>query len=115
VTAINMNTGKKVWQVPFGDDAEMRANPALKGVKLPDKLGAVGTMGAIVTKSGLVFVGGGDAAFHALDGKDGKDLWSFDTKYRTGGTPMTYMVKGKQYVAITVGSGDQTSLMVFSF
>jgi quinoprotein glucose dehydrogenase len=114
VTAINMNTGKKVWQVPFGDDAEIRANPVLKGVKLPDKLGAVGTMGAIVTKSGLVFVGGGDTAFHALDAKDGKDLWSFDTKYRTGGTPMTYMINGKQYIAITIGSGDHTSLMVFS-
>jgi quinoprotein glucose dehydrogenase len=114
VTAVNMNTGKKIWQVPFGDDAEIRANPALKGAKLPDKLGAVGTMGAIVTKSGLVFVGGGDTAFHALDAKDGSDLWSFDTKYRTGGTPMTYMINGKQYIAITVGSGDHTSLMVFS-
>lgn len=114
VTAVNMDTGKKVWQVPFGEDAEMRANPALKGLKLPDKLGAVGTMGAIVTKSGLVFVGGGDAAFHALDAKDGKDLWTFDTKVRTGGTPMTYMINGKQYVVIAVGSGSDASLMVFT-
>lgn len=114
VTAINMNTGKKVWQVPFGDDAEMRANPSLKGLKLPDKLGAVGTMGAIVTKTGLLFVGGGDAAFHALDVVDGKDLWTFGTKVRTGGTPMTYMIGGKQYIAIAVGSGDSASLMVFT-
>ena len=114
VTAVNMDTGKKVWQVPFGDDAEMRANPALKGLKLPDKLGAVGTMGAIVTKSGLVFVGGGDAAFHALDAKDGSDLWTYDTRVRTGGTPMTYMVNGKQYVVIAVGSGSDASLMVFT-
>lgn len=114
VTAINMNTGKKVWQVPFGDDAEMRANPALKGLKLPEKLGAVGTMGAVATKTGLVFVGGGDAAFHALDGKDGKDLWTYDTKVRTGGTPMIYMINGRQYIAIAVGSGDTASLMVFT-
>jgi quinoprotein glucose dehydrogenase len=113
VTAVNMDTGKKVWQVPFGDDAQMRANPALKGLTLPAKLGAVGTMGAIVTKSGLVFVGGGDAAFHALDAKDGSDLWTYDTKGATGGTPMTYMIGGKQYVAIAVGSGSQASLMVF--
>ncbi len=114
VTAINMDTGKKVWQVPFGDDAEMRANPALKGLKLPEKLGAVGTMGAIVTKSGLVIVGGGDAAIHALDAKDGSDLWTYDTRVRTGGTPMTYMINGKQYIAIAVGSGNDTSLMVFT-
>lgn len=114
VTAVNMNTGKKVWQVPFGDDAEMRANPALKGLKLPEKLGAVGTMGAIVTKTGLVFVGGGDTAFHALDAADGNDLWTFDTRVRTGGTPMTYMIAGKQYIAIAVGSGDNASLMVFT-
>jgi glucose dehydrogenase len=92
----------------------MRANPALKGLKLPDKLGAVGTMGAIVTKAGLIFVGGGDTAFHALDALDGKDLWTFDTKVRTGGTPMSYMIGGKQYIAIAVGSGDSASLMVFT-
>ncbi len=114
VTAIDMHTGKKVWQVPFGDDAAIRSNPLLQGVKLPDKLGAVGTAGSIVTKSGLVFVGGGDMAFHALDGKDGKDLWTFPTKFATGGTPMTYMINGKQYIAITVGAGDYTSLLVFS-
>jgi quinoprotein glucose dehydrogenase len=114
VTAVNMDTGKKVWMVPFGDDAEMRANPALKGLTLPAKLGAVGTSGAIVTKSGLVFVGGGDAAFHALDASNGSDLWTYDTKVRTGGTPMTYMIHGKQYVVIAVGSGADQSLMVFT-
>ena len=114
VTAVNMNTGKKIWQVPFGDDAELRRHPALQGLKLPDKLGAVGTMGGVVTAGGLFFVGGGDTAFHALDVRDGRDLWSYDTKVRTGGTPMTYMIDGKQYVAIAVGSGETMSLMVFS-
>ena len=50
------------WKVPFGDAPEIRSQPALKGVPLPDRLGAVGPPGAIVTKAGLVFVGGNDMA-----------------------------------------------------
>jgi quinoprotein glucose dehydrogenase len=114
VTAVNLNTGAIAWQVPFGDDAELRNHPALKGLKLPAQLGAVGEQGAIVTRSGLVFVGGGDAAFHALDELTGKDLWHFDTVVKTGGTPMSFMMNGKQYVVIAVGSGDKCSLIAFS-
>jgi quinoprotein glucose dehydrogenase len=114
VTAVNLNTGAVAWQVPFGDDLELRNNPALKGLKLPAQFGAVGTQGAMVTHGGLVFVGGGDTAFHALDELTGADLWRFDTGIRTGGTPMSFMMNGKQYVVIAVGSGDKTSLMAFA-
>jgi quinoprotein glucose dehydrogenase len=67
LTAINLNTGGLAWQVPFGDNARLRSHPALRGAKLPAKLGAAGAQGAIVTKGGLIFVGGGDSAFHAVD------------------------------------------------
>jgi quinoprotein glucose dehydrogenase len=114
VTAVNLNTGAIAWQIPFGDDLELRNHPALKGLKLPAQFGAVGTNGAIVTRGGLVFVGGGDTAFHALDELTGKDLWRVDTVVRTGGTPMSYMINGKQYIVIAVGLGDKCSLMAFA-
>jgi len=59
-------------------------------------------------------VGGGDTVFHALDELTGKDLWRFDTVARTGGTPMSYMINGKQYIVIAVGLGDKYSLMAFA-
>ncbi len=72
--ALDLNRGDMLWQTPFGDDGALRNHPALKGVKLPAKLGAVGDSGVIVTKGGLLFVGGGDEAFHAVDKKTGEDL-----------------------------------------
>lgn len=65
----------------------------------PDKLGAQGPPGGIVTKGGLVFIGGGDAAFHAIDKATGLDLWSAPTAETTG-TPMTYLTSSRrQFVA----------------
>ena len=115
LTALNLNTGDIVWQVPFGDDPRLRAHPALRGLKLPDKLGAAGVQGAILTKSGLIFVGGGDSAFHAVDKTTGQDLWSYPVEHRTTGTPMTYATKdGRQFVVIATGSGADASLLAFA-
>jgi quinoprotein glucose dehydrogenase len=114
LTAIDLNEGKINWQVPFGDDERLRAHPALKGVALPPKLGAPGVQGAIVTKSGLVFVGGGDAALHAVDKETGEELWKCRLPRRTSGTPMTYSFGGKQYVVIATGAGADTVLIAFS-
>ena len=114
LTAIDLNRGEIAWHVPFGDDARLRAHPALKGVALPEKLGAAGVQGAIVTKAGLIFVGGGDTALHAVDVKNGADLWSYPFAHRTGGTPMTYSFNGKQYVVIAVGSGPDSVLYAFT-
>src|SRR5262249_20629120 len=52
LTALNLNAGEIAWQIPFGDNARLRSHPALGGVKLPERLGAVGVAGAIVTKGG---------------------------------------------------------------
>jgi quinoprotein glucose dehydrogenase len=115
LTAVNLNTGDIAWQVPFGDDARLRAHPALRGAKLPAKLGAAGVQGAMVTKGGIVFAGGGDAAFHAIDKKSGEELWSHPFSARTTGTPMTYSTSsGRQFVVIATGSGDQATLVAFA-
>ncbi len=114
--AVDLNAGRMVWQVPFGDNPEVRQHPALKGVTLPAKLGAVGAAGIIVTGGGLVFAGGGDRAFHAIDQRTGTDLWTYPTAdARTTGTPMTYRIGGHQFVVIAVGGpGAGATLLAFS-
>src|SRR5436190_1988906 len=59
-TAVDLNKGEIAWRVPLGEgSAALRANPLLKGVALPDRLGSPNNRGgAMVTKSGLVFIGG---------------------------------------------------------
>ena len=115
LTAVNLNTGEIVWKVPLGKGSpRIRSNPALKGVDLPD-LGVPGLGGAIVTKGGLVFVGGGDTAFHAFDKKTGKDVWTSGPIRPTEGIPMTYRSQsGRQFVLVTTGSGDDASLVAFA-
>jgi quinoprotein glucose dehydrogenase len=115
LVAIDLTKGEIAWKVAFGDDARLRAHPALAGVKLPEKLGASGNAGAIVTKGGVIFVGGGDTSFHAVDMRDGRDLWSFELGRRSSGTPMTYVTGGRQMVVIASGQGRDARLTAFGF
>jgi quinoprotein glucose dehydrogenase len=103
-----------VWTETFGDWPELRQNPALVNVKLPAKLGIPGNAGSIVTKGGLIFIGGEDAALHAIDKTSGKDLWQGPLPGPSKGTPMTYLSReGHQFVVIAVGSGENATLVAF--
>ena len=114
VSAIDLNHGTIAWQQPFGDWPELRANPALKDVKLPPLLGIAGPQGGIVTKGGLFFVGGEDMSLHAIDKSNGKDLWQGPLGGRSYGTPMTYRTRsGHQFVVIAVGQGAGAALVAF--
>jgi quinoprotein glucose dehydrogenase len=114
LVAIDLNRGEIAWKVPFGDDPQVRALPALKGVTLPDRLGAVGPPGAIVTKAGVIFVGGNDMALSAFDAKDGRELWRYVLPRQATATPMTYLdANGKQVVVIATGRGEDTALVAF--
>jgi quinoprotein glucose dehydrogenase len=115
VTAIDLNRGAIAWQEPFGDWPELRANPALAGVKLPAVLGIAGPQGGVVTKGGLFFVGGEDMSLHAIDKTNGKDLWQGALPARSYGDPMTYRTRsGKQFVVIAVGQGADAAIVAFS-
>ena len=51
-----------------------------------------------------MFFGDDNGAVAAVDAKTGKSLWHFHTNETLRASPMTYMVDGKQYVAIASGS-----------
>jgi quinoprotein glucose dehydrogenase len=114
LTAIDLNRGEIAWRVVLGDMPSLREHPALKGVPLPERLGASGAPGAIVTAGGLVFVGGGDAALNAVDALTGDLVWRFPLNERTTATPMTYRSRGRQYVVIATGSGENATLVAFA-
>ncbi len=114
LTAIDMNSGEHLWQVPVGDSTNVRFHAALRGVELPDRLGAIGHSGPIVTASGLVFVTGGSRSLHAFDASSGDELWSADLGGRSGANPMTYAADGRQFVVIASGSGRNAKLTAFA-
>jgi alcohol dehydrogenase (cytochrome c) len=65
--------------------------------------------GILTTASDVLFSGGTDGQFFALDARDGKLLWqqnALGSSVAAG--PMSYMVNGRQYVSVTVGSSLYT-------
>ena len=65
--------------------------------------------GTMTTAGGLLFFGDDAQSFEAVDARDGRPLWHFNTGQDISASPMTYAVHGKQFVAIAAGSD------VFSF
>ncbi len=59
--------------------------------------------GMLATDGGVVFHGNTEGWFKALDQKTGKVLWKFMTGSGISAGPMTYMIDGKQYVAVVSG------------
>src|SRR5262249_154837 len=115
VVALDLNRGTIAWRVPFGDTPSLRRHPALKGVDLPATLGVAGAPGVLATAGGLVFAGGGDIAFHALDTSNGAETWRVPVARRVNATPMTYRAKnGRQYVVVATGGGEDAALIAFS-
>jgi quinoprotein glucose dehydrogenase len=103
LSAIDLNTGKYLWKIPFGEYPELVA----KGM---GNTGSDNYGGPVVTAGGLLFIGATvfDQKFHAYDSHTGKLLWETELPFSGLATPATYMVNGKQYVVIAA-SGGQTS------
>jgi quinoprotein glucose dehydrogenase len=116
-TAIDLNKGEIVWRVPLGEgNPALRNNPLLKGVALPDRLGSPNNRGgALATRSGLVFIGGGDGYLYAFDAKSGKEVWRGKTAHANAANPMTYRTRsGRQFIVVATGTGADNRLQAFT-
>jgi len=60
--------------------------------------------GVLSTASDLVFSGGREGYFYALDGKNGNLLWKVSLGGQVNSGPMSYMVNNRQYIAVAAGS-----------
>jgi alcohol dehydrogenase (cytochrome c) len=83
VRAIDPKTGEKKWEFKMAD---------------------VTDAGILTTASDLLFSGGRDGYFFALDARDGALLWKTSLGAAVISGPMTYSVGGKQYVAVNAGN-----------
>ncbi len=73
--------------------------------KWTTKLSAASTEGGILTTAGnVLFAGGRDGQFLALDARDGKKLFETNLGPSVSAGGMTYEVKGKQYISIQAGA-----------
>ena len=112
MTAIDMNTGEHIWVVPTGEGNRYRRNPLLRDLDLAPLGGDSANNGPLVTKTLLIYcltaggtTGGPRMVAYAKD--TGAELASVDLPAGAIGTPMTYNVDGRQYIALTVGDGPR--------
>ncbi len=89
VKALDALTGKQRWEF---------------------RLFAPAMTGLMATAGGLVFGGSSEGYFYALDARTGKVLWKFMAGYQIVNNPISFAIRGKQYVATIAGQG----LFVFS-
>jgi quinoprotein glucose dehydrogenase len=115
MTAIDLDTGDRRWQVPLGDTPAVRDHPLLRGLNLPP-LGVAGAPGGTVTRGGVIFATGGGDVLYALDTRDGRVLWQQRLRAGRGyANPITYRASnGVQYVVIATGGGSDAELVAFS-
>ena len=86
LAAVNIDTGKMEWKF----DTEQ---PLIGGV--------------LATDGNLVFNGEGNGLFRAFDAKNGKMLWEYQCGAGGNAPAVSYMVGGKQYVAVAAGGNTQ--------
>jgi quinoprotein glucose dehydrogenase len=115
ITAINLDRGEILWQVPHGETPDsVRNSPALQGVNVP-RTGQSGAVGALVTKT-LVIAGDPlattgtnrprGAMLRAYDKTNGKEVGAVYMPAQQSGTPMTYLANGKQYIVVAISGGN---------
>ena len=83
ILALDPKTGERKWEYKMTD---------------------VTDTGVLTTASDLVFAGGREGYFFALDARTGEELWRGSVGGQVSAGPMSYSVGGRQYVAIAAGS-----------
>ena len=126
ITAIDMNRGEVVWQVPNGHGP--RNHPAIRHLNL-GRLGRPGRPSPLATGS-LLFVGEGSDArnsgarvpdgmpteivtnygepwFRAYDKATGDVVWEYELPAGTTGAPITYLHEGKQFIVVGIAGNNE--------
>jgi len=83
VRAIDPKTGERKWEFKMSDITEA---------------------GILTTASDLLFSGGREGYFYALDARTGEPLWKASVGGSVTSSPMTYSVNGRQFVTVAAGN-----------
>ena len=125
ITAYDMNTGALIWQKTHSSTPdEIKNHPALKGLDLP-RLGQPGRtfIGTLTTKTLLIAGDGGVhtngagervALLRAYDKATGADVGAVNMPAKQTGSPMSYMINGRQYIVVAVSGVNGGELIAYA-
>jgi quinoprotein glucose dehydrogenase len=94
LTALDLNLGKIIWQVPFGEFDEL----SKKGVPVTGTEnygGATGTAGNLIFATGTI-----DKKIRAFDSTNGKEVWSYKLPFTGSSPPSIYSIDEEQYIVV---------------
>ena len=121
INAINLDSGDILWQVPHGETPEtIRNHPALKGLNIP-RTGRQGQVGTLVTRTlviagepgfGPTPSGQRGSMLRAYDKRTGADAGAVYMPAPQTGSPMTYMLNGRQYLVVAISGGSYSGELV---
>jgi quinoprotein glucose dehydrogenase len=121
ITAYNMDTGDQLWQIAHGETPDaVRNHPALTGLAIP-RTGQRGLVGTLVTKTLLIAgepsftttaTGARGAMVRAYDKATGREVGAVYVPAPVTGSPMTYLLNGRQYLVMGIGGGNYSSEFV---
>ena len=83
IRALDPKTGTRKWEFKMAD---------------------VSMSGILTTASDVLFAGGREGYFWALDARTGAELWKANLGGEVASGPMTYSVNGRQYVSVSAGN-----------
>jgi alcohol dehydrogenase (cytochrome c) len=88
----------------LGSGAVVALDPATGNRKWKFEMHDVNSSGILTTASDLLFVGGREGYFQALDARTGSLLWKQNLGGEIIAGPITFQVDGKQYISIASGN-----------
>src|SRR5262245_11026869 len=124
ITALDLSKGEMVWQVAHGETLDtVKNHPMLKGVNIP-RTGRIGPIGTLTTKtlvisgeSGFTTLPSGQrgATLYAYDKATGKEVANLFMPAPQTGSPMTYLLNGKQYLVLSIsGAGHPAEIIAYT-
>ena len=115
ISAIDLSKGEVIWQIAHGETPDMiRNHPELKGLNIP-RTGRPGIVGSMVTRTLLI---SGEAGFgptpsgargamlRSYDKATGKEVGAVYLPAPQTGSPITYMLNGRQYIVVAISGGN---------
>ncbi|HAU08281.1 MAG TPA: pyrroloquinoline quinone-dependent dehydrogenase [Gammaproteobacteria bacterium] len=114
IVATNLNSGEQEWMIPHGEG--IRQKIIDMGILDPGPVGGPSRTGPLLTKT-LLFVAqvdNGRNLLRAFYKATGAVLHEIELPLPPQGSPMTYAVKGQQYLSIAIGGGPDSRLFTLS-
>ncbi|MGQ0734434.1 MAG: pyrroloquinoline quinone-dependent dehydrogenase [Acidobacteriota bacterium] len=122
ISAIDLNRGEIRWQTPHGATPDaIRNHPVLKGLEIPPTGREGNNVGTLVTRT-LVIAGEANfgptssgrrgAMVRAYDKATGREVGAIEMPAPLTGSPMTYMLNGRQYLVMAISGAGYSGELV---